>query len=92
MARRKRSYSKRKKGLEWLWIEPDGVRIWVEISTLEPGCSVFIPCLNTKEAYEQFMIRYPYPDHRFFASSGISGQRYGLRIWRTNVAKRKRRK
>ena len=46
------------------------------------GTSVFIPCINTKEAYAQVLEVTKLGKHEVVSRITIESGKYGIRIWR----------
>lgn len=63
-------------------LDPDGVRIVVDWGKFKPGASVFIPCLNTREAVNQVRKHLGLNAKETRARVGIEDGYYGVRVWR----------
>lgn len=63
-------------------LDPDGVRIVVDWDKFRIDSSVFIPCLNTKEAIRQFRERGKFQASELHEQVLIENGYYGVRIWR----------
>lgn len=63
-------------------LDPDGVRIVVDWDRFVPGSSVFIPCVNTKEAVKQVCGRLGFSRAELKYRATVCDGYYGVRIWR----------
>lgn len=63
-------------------LSPDGVRIVVDWDRFLTGTSVFIPCINTKEAKVQVLEVTKLEKHEVVSRVAVENGRYGVRIWR----------
>lgn len=63
-------------------INPDGVIIEIEWGKFSVGSSIFIPCLNTQLAVEQFRKLAKDKGYKVTSRTRIENGRYGVRIWR----------
>jgi len=71
------------KGLLGIYdINPDGIIIEIEWAKFLVGSSLFIPCLNTREAVIQFRKISKQKGYEITYRVRIENGRYGVRIWR----------
>jgi hypothetical protein len=64
-------------------LNPDGVRIVVDWSSMVVGSSVFVPCINTDKALQQIKrICVDDMEWDIRARSGLEGNFSGVRVWR----------
>ena len=63
-------------------LSPDGVRIVIDWDKFLTGTSVFIPCINTKEANLQVLEATKIQKHEVVSRVTVENGRYGVRIWR----------
>jgi hypothetical protein len=63
-------------------LSPDGVRMVVDWDKFLSGTSLFIPCVNTKEAYQQVLEVTKLGKHEVVSKVMVENGKYGVRIWR----------
>ena len=63
-------------------LDPDGVHIVVQWDLMQPGSSVFVPCINTTEAILQCKKIAAQKDWEIETRTRIESGRRGVRIWR----------
>jgi hypothetical protein len=63
-------------------ISPDGVRIVIDWDKFVVGTSVFIPCLNTKQAIADIVDASGISKSDLIKRVCIEGGMYGVRVWR----------
>jgi len=63
-------------------LAPDGLRIVVDWKDLTAGTSIFVPCVNTKEALRQAKQITVGKGWETVGRTGIEDGKLGVRIWR----------
>lgn len=63
-------------------ISPDGVRIVIDWDAFVVGTSVFIPCINTKQAMRDIVAASGIAHKDLVKRVCVEGNRYGVRVWR----------
>lgn len=66
-------------------IAPDGAPLTVFTEGFVPGASVFIPCINTERAVQQWLSLTRLESRDITARVQIENGFYGIRIWRKDV-------
>jgi len=68
--------------LKYSDILPDGVRIVIDWDKFVVGTSVFIPCINTRQAIRDVVDASGVPKDALVKRVCVEGGMYGVRIWR----------
>jgi len=64
-------------------ISPDGVRIVIDWDAFVVGTSVFIPCINTKQAMNDIVDASGIAKKDLIKRVCVDNGRYGVRVWRS---------
>jgi len=64
-------------------IDPDGIIVTLPLTLLEPGMSVFVPCVNVTEAMKQITRATRANDIPIRQKIVVEDHILGVRIWRT---------
>ena len=65
-------------------ISPDGVRIIIDWSAFVVGTSVFIPCVNVKQAMTDIVSASGLTRNNLTKRVCIEKGKYGVRVWRVS--------
>jgi hypothetical protein len=64
-------------------LNPDGVKVIVDWSSMVVGASVFIPCVDTEKTKQQVVKIAALKTWQIEMRVRIEDEMFGLRIWRT---------
>ena len=64
-------------------ISPDGVRIVIDWGKFVVGTSVFVPCVNTKQAMRDIVAASGIAHKDLVKRVCVDKGRYGVRVWRS---------